>query len=43
MERRAAAMGKPVWLLNRFAGCWHWLRDRGATPWCPSACLFNQQ
>ena len=38
----AAAMGKPVWLLNRFAGCWRWLRDRDDSPWYPSLRLFNQ-
>jgi tetratricopeptide (TPR) repeat protein len=39
----AAAMGKPVWLLNRFAGCWRWLRNRDDSPWYPSLNLFNQQ
>jgi len=39
----AAAMGKPVWLLNRFAGCWRWLRDRDDSPWYPSVRLFNQR
>ncbi|TDY22793.1 tetratricopeptide repeat protein [Paraburkholderia sp. BL6665CI2N2] len=38
----AAAMGKPVWLLNRFAGCWRWLRDRDDSPWYASARLFTQ-
>jgi hypothetical protein len=39
----AAAMGKPVWLLNRFAGCWRWLRDRDNSPWYPTVRLFNQR
>jgi Glycosyltransferase family 9 (heptosyltransferase) len=39
----AAAMGKPVWLLNRFAGCWRWLRDRDDSPWYPAVRLFNQR
>lgn len=39
----AAAMGKPVWLFNRFAGCWRWLRDRDDSPWYPSVRLFNQR
>ncbi|HYS63705.1 MAG TPA: tetratricopeptide repeat protein, partial [Paraburkholderia sp.] len=39
----AAAMGKPVWLLNRFAGCWRWLRDRDDSPWYPSVRLFTQR
>jgi tetratricopeptide (TPR) repeat protein len=39
----AAAMGKPVWLLNRFAGCWRWLRDRDDSPWYPTVRIFTQQ
>ncbi|CAN7631567.1 tetratricopeptide repeat protein [Caballeronia sp. LjRoot34] len=39
----AAAMGKPVWLLNRFAGCWRWLRERDDSPWYPTIRLFNQR
>lgn len=38
----AAAMGKPVWLLNRFAGCRRWLRDRDDSPWYPTLRLFTQ-
>ena len=38
----AAAMGKPVWLLNRFAGCWRWLRNRDDSPWYPTVQLFTQ-
>ncbi|RFU49824.1 tetratricopeptide repeat protein [Paraburkholderia sp. DHOC27] len=39
----AAAMGKPVWLINRFAGCWRWLRGREDSPWYPTVRLFTQQ
>lgn len=39
----AAAVGKPVWLLNRFAGCWRWLRNRDDSPWYPTVHLFNQR
>jgi hypothetical protein len=39
----AAAMGKPVWLINRFAGCWRWLRGRDDSPWYPGMRLFTQQ
>lgn len=39
----AAAMGKPVWVLNRFAGCWRWLRNREDSPWYPTVRLFNQR
>lgn len=39
----AAAMGKRVWLLNRYAGCWRWLRDRNDSPWYPGLQIFNQR
>jgi hypothetical protein len=39
----AAAMGQPVWLLNRFAGCWRWLRDRDDSPWYRGLLLFTQR
>lgn len=38
----AAAMGKRVWLLNRYAGCWRWLRDRDDSPWYPGMRIFTQ-
>ena len=38
----AAALGKPVWLLNRFDSCWRWLTDRDDSPWYPSLRLFRQ-
>jgi tetratricopeptide (TPR) repeat protein len=38
----AGALGKPVWVLNRFDQCWRWLRDRTDSPWYPSARLFRQ-
>ena len=38
----AAALGKPVWLLNRFDTCWRWLRQRDDTPWYPSLRQFRQ-
>jgi tetratricopeptide (TPR) repeat protein len=38
----AAAMDKPVWLLNRFAGCWRWLYGRDDSPWYPGLRLFTQ-
>ena len=39
----AAAMGKPVWLLSRFDGCWRWLRDRQDSPWYPTLKLYRQK
>lgn len=38
----AGALGKPVWLLNRFDACWRWLRDRDDSPWYPSLRQFRQ-
>jgi tetratricopeptide (TPR) repeat protein len=39
----AGAMGKPVWILNRFDACWRWLLDRTDSPWYPSARLYRQE
>jgi hypothetical protein len=38
----AGALGKPVWILNRFDTCWRWMRDRTDSPWYPTARLFRQ-
>jgi len=38
----AGALGKPVWLLNRFASEWRWLLGRDDSPWYPSMRIFNQ-
>ena len=38
----AGALGKPVWLLNRFDTCWRWLLDRSDSPWYPTMRLFRQ-
>ncbi|MGB7566221.1 MAG: tetratricopeptide repeat-containing glycosyltransferase family protein, partial [Chitinivibrionales bacterium] len=38
----AGALGKPVWLLNRFDSCWRWLRDRQDSPWYPTMRIFRQ-
>ena len=38
----AAAMGKPVWLLSRYSGCWRWLLERADSPWYPSLRLYRQ-
>jgi tetratricopeptide (TPR) repeat protein len=39
----AGALGKPLWILSRFGGCWRWLMDRGDSPWYPTARLFRQK
>jgi tetratricopeptide (TPR) repeat protein len=39
----AGAMEKPVWILNRFDGCWRWLSDGDDSEWYPTAKLFRQK
>jgi tetratricopeptide (TPR) repeat protein len=38
----AGALGKPVWLLNRFDSDWRWLVERTDTPWYPTMRIFRQ-
>ncbi len=38
----AAALGKPVWLLSRYDGCWRWLLNREDSPWYPTLRIFRQ-
>src|SRR5208282_2618009 len=38
----AAALGKPVWLLDRFDACWRWLVGRRDSPWYPGLRLYRQ-
>jgi len=38
----AGALGKKVWLLNRFDSCWRWLKIRGDSPWYPTMRIFRQ-
>jgi tetratricopeptide (TPR) repeat protein/enamine deaminase RidA (YjgF/YER057c/UK114 family) len=38
----AGALGRPVWLLNRFDSDWRWLRDRTDSPWYPTLRQFRQ-
>ena len=39
----AGALGKPVWVLSRFDGCWRWLNGREDSPWYPTARVFHQR
>ena len=39
----AGALGKPVWILNRFDTCWRWFLDRTDSPWYPTAALYRQE
>ena len=36
------ALGKPIWLLNRYDTCWRWLLDRDDSPWYPTLRQFRQ-
>jgi hypothetical protein len=38
----AGALGKPAWVMNRYATCWRWLLDRADSPWYPTLRLFRQ-
>jgi hypothetical protein len=38
----AGALGKPVWILTRFAPDWRWMLEREDSPWYPTARLFRQ-
>jgi tetratricopeptide (TPR) repeat protein len=38
----AGALGKPVWLLDRFDPCWRWLVGQSNSPWYPTLRLFRQ-
>jgi len=38
----AGALGKPVWLLNRFESEWRWLLGREDSPWYPTMRIFRQ-
>ncbi len=38
----AGALGRPVWLLNRYAPDWRWLLGRDDSPWYPTLRQFRQ-
>ncbi len=39
----AGALGRPVWLLNRFDTDWRWLWQRVDSPWYPSLAIYRQR
>jgi Flp pilus assembly protein TadD len=39
----AGALGKPLWLLNRFETEWRWMLDREHSPWYPTMRIFRQR
>lgn len=38
----AGALGRPVWNLVKFHGCWRWELGRSDSPWYPTMRLFRQ-
>jgi len=38
----AGALGRPVWMLNRFDSCWRWGSEHDDAPWYPSMRIFRQ-
>jgi Flp pilus assembly protein TadD len=38
----AAALGKPVWMLDRFDHSWRWLAGRRDSPWYPTMRIYRQ-
>ena len=39
----AGALGKPVWLLNRYGSDWRWGLESERCPWYPSMRIFRQR
>lgn len=39
----AGALGRPVWVMLRFAPDWRWMTGRNDTPWYPSMRLYRQE
>jgi tetratricopeptide (TPR) repeat protein len=39
----ASAIGKPVWLMDRYDSCWRWLKNRSDSPWYPHLRIFRQK
>jgi hypothetical protein len=39
----AGLVGRPVFLLDRYDGCWRWLSGRADSPWYPGLTIFRQE
>jgi tetratricopeptide (TPR) repeat protein len=39
----AGGLGRPIWLFNRHASEWRWMRHREGSPWYPTMRIFTQQ
>ena len=38
----AGALGKPVWMLDRYNSCWRWRLSATTSPWYPTMRIFRQ-
>ena len=38
----AGALGKPVWMLDRYNSCWRWRLSASESPWYPTMRIFRQ-
>jgi Flp pilus assembly protein TadD len=38
----AAGLGRPTWMIDRFAHCWRWVGDRDESDWYPDLRIFRQ-
>jgi tetratricopeptide (TPR) repeat protein len=38
----AGALGKPMWMMNRFESEWRWMLGREDSPWYPTMRIFRQ-
>jgi ADP-heptose:LPS heptosyltransferase len=38
----AGLVGKPVFMLDRYDGCWRWLSGRSDSPWYPNLIICRQ-
>jgi Flp pilus assembly protein TadD len=38
----AAGLGRPTWMMDRFAHCWRWVGDREDSDWYPTLRIFRQ-
>jgi hypothetical protein len=39
----AGALGRPVWLMNRFDTDWRWGAEGTTSPWYPSLAIYRQE
>ena len=39
----AAGLGRPTWMMDRYAHCWRWVGDREDSDWYPTLRIFRQR